>query len=313
MAESRIAVLGAIAANVAIAATKFAVAAATGSSAMLSEAIHSVVDSGNGALLLVGLKLSARPASEEHPFGHGKELYFWSLIVAVLIFGVGGGVSFYEGIVHIRNPVRVDDPTWTYAVLGAAAVFESISFTIAWRQFSRTRRGRPLWSALHGSKDPATYTVLAEDAAALTGLALAAIGIAAADRFDRPELDGVASLGIGLLLAGVAVLLIREARGLVVGEGIRPETARDVRAIASDEPGVRRVGPVRSMYLGPDDVLVAFDVGVDGTLHAADVADAVARIEDRLRERYPLLRRIYIEVTRDPRPDARPSVATRAR
>src|SRR4051794_33553869 len=187
MAESKTAVYGAIAANVAIAVTKFIVAGITGSSAMLSEGIHSAVDTFNGVLLLVGLKLSQRPATPNHPFGHGKELYFWSLIVAVLIFGLGGGVSFYEGVQHIRHPEPLTDPKWNYIVLGAAVVFEGASFTVALRQFLSAKGDTPFWKALRRSKDPTTYTVLAEDSAALLGLGVAAVGIYASHRLNIPE------------------------------------------------------------------------------------------------------------------------------
>jgi len=230
---------------------------------MLSEGIHSTVDTFNGVLLLVGLKLSQRPATPEHPFGHGKELYFWSLIVAVLIFGLGGGMSFYEGVQHIRNPEPMQDPLWNYVVLGGAGVFEGASFVIALRQFLKEAGGTPFWEALHRSKDPTTYTVLAEDSAALAGLVVAALGIALSHRFEKPELDGAASLIIGLLLAGVALALIRESRGLLIGEGIRPETARAIRSIALGQPKVRDVGRVLSMYIGPDDVLVTMDLDFD--------------------------------------------------
>src|SRR6478609_6541684 len=171
MAESRLAIYGAIGANLAIAVTKFIAAGITGSSSMLSEGIHSLVDTGNGALLLVGLKQSQKPASPAHPFGRGKELYFWSLIVGVLIFGLGGGVSFYEGVLHVREPAPLEDAFWNYVVLGCAAVFEGASFTLAFRQFTRERGDTPFWQALHTSKDPSTYTVMAEDSAALAGLA----------------------------------------------------------------------------------------------------------------------------------------------
>src|SRR6476469_9117565 len=166
MADSKIAVYGAIAANVAIAVTKFIVAGVTGSSAMLSEGVHSLVDTGNGLLLLVGMKRSQRPASAAHPFGHGKELYFWSLIVGVLIFGLGGGVSVFEGIQHMRNPEPMGDPFWNYVVLALAAVFESISLAIGLRQFRRENPGQSFWHALSISKDPSTFTVIAEDSAA---------------------------------------------------------------------------------------------------------------------------------------------------
>ena len=295
MANSKVAIYGAIAANVAIAVTKFVVAGITGSSAMLSEGVHSAVDTFNGVLLLVGLRLSQRPATPEHPFGHGKELYFWSLIVAVLIFGLGGGVSFYEGVQHIRHPEPMQDPTWNYVVLAAAALFEGSSFVIALRQFLKTAGPTPFLEAFHRSKDPTTYTVLAEDAAALVGLVIAGIGIALGHRLDMPELDGAASLLIGLLLAGVAVLLIRESRGLLIGEGIRPETARAIRGIALAQPKVRDVGRILSMYVGPDDVLVTMDLDFDDGTAAADAAAAIAAVERQVRERYPMIRRLFIE------------------
>ncbi|MBL0427108.1 cation diffusion facilitator family transporter [Ramlibacter alkalitolerans] len=298
MAESKIAIYGAIAANVAIATTKFIVAGATGSSAMLSEGIHSLVDTGNGALLLVGLRRSQRPPSQQHPFGHGKELYFWSLIVAVLIFGVGGGVSFLEGVLHVKNPNPLEDPHWNYIVLGCAFVFEGISFAIAFRQFTRERGDTPFWKALHTSKDPATYTVMAEDAAALLGLVIAAIGVFFSHRLDMPRVDGVASIAIGLLLAGVAILLIRESRGLLVGEGVSPETAQAIQAIARAEPGVHEVGPVLSMYVGPEDVLVTFSLAFAPDVPASDVAASIRRIEQTVRERFPKVRRIFLEPVR---------------
>jgi len=295
MAESTTAVYGAIAANVAIAVTKFAVAGVTGSSAMLSEGIHSLVDTGNGALLLVGLRRSRRPSSQEHPFGHGKELYFWSLIVAVLIFGLGGGVSLYQGILHMIEPPQLKEPLWNYVVLACAAVFEGISFAIAWRQFGRQRGDTPFWEALRTSKDPANYTVLAEDFAALVGLAIAAAGVFASESLRMPRLDGAASALIGVLLAAVATVLIRESRGLLVGEGIKPETADAIRAIVREERGVRDVGAVLSMYIGAEEVLVTLDVLFDPATTAGDAAAAIHRIEHRIRERFPKIRRIYIE------------------
>jgi cation diffusion facilitator family transporter len=295
MAESRLAIYGAIGANVAIAITKFVVAGVTGSSAMLSEGIHSAVDTGNGILLLIGTHLSERPASAEHPFGHGKELYFWSLIVAVLIFGVGGGVSFYEGVLHWRQPAPLEDAKWNYVVLAAAAVFEGISFTIALRQFRRETRGQPFWRALHGSKDPTTFTVLAEDSAALAGLAIAAAGVYASHRLGMPKLDGAASMLIGLLLAGVAVLLIHESRSLLVGEGIRPETVQRVRELALSHAEIERVGKPLSMYVGRDAVLLTLDVEFRAGTPAEQVARTVAALEREVRQRFPVIRHIYVE------------------
>jgi cation diffusion facilitator family transporter len=310
MAKSRVSIYAAIAANVAIAVTKFVVSGITGSSAMLSEGIHSAVDTFNGVLLLVGLKLSQRPATPEHPFGHGKELYFWSLIVAVLIFGVGGGLSFYEGVQHVLHPEPMRNPVWNYVVLGVAAVFEGSSLAIALRQFLKQAGDTPFWEALHRSKDPTTYTVLAEEAAALVGLLVAAVGIALSYRFDKPEWDGVASLLIGLLLAGVAVALVRESRGLLIGEGIRPETARAIRSLALEQPKVRDVGRILSMYIGPDDVLVTMDLDFEDATEAADAAAAIAAIERQVRDRYPMIKRLFIEAGTAParerwsRPDA---------
>src|SRR6187455_1501446 len=202
MADSRLAVFGAIAANAAIAVMKFVGAAATGSSAMLSEGIHSVVDTGDGVLLLVGMHLAGRPADERHPFGYGKELYFWSLIVAVLIFGVGGGVSIYEGILRLLEPRPVEDAGWSYAILGGAALFEGASLGVAIRQFRRSIAGAPFWASLRSSKDPTLYTVIAEDSAALAGLAAAATGVFGSHALGMPAFDAGASVVIGLLLCG---------------------------------------------------------------------------------------------------------------
>ena len=295
MTKSNIAIYAAVTANVGIAVTKFAVAGMTGSSAMLSEGIHSAVDAFNGVLLLVGLRRSRRPATTEHPFGHGKELYFWSLIVAVLIFGMGGGVSIFEGVQHIRHPEPMRDPAWNYIVLGIAGIFESASFIVALRQMRKQAGDTPFWEALQRSKDPTTYTVLAEDSAALVGLAVAAAGISLSHRFDMPELDGAASLVIGLLLAGVAVALIRESHGLLIGEGIRPETARAIRGMALEQGKVRDVGRILSMYVGPDDVLVTMDLDFDDGTTAADAAAAIAALERMVRARYPVIRRLFIE------------------
>jgi cation diffusion facilitator family transporter len=293
--SSPIAVYGAIAANVAIAITKFTVAGLSGSSAMLSEAIHSTVDSCNGALLLVGLRRSRLPANAEHPFGHGKELFFWSLIVAVLIFGVGGGMSFYEGVQHLRRPEPIVDARWSYLVLAFAALFEGASFAVALRQFRAGSGKLPFWQAMHRSKDPAIYTVLAEDGAALLGLAMAGAGIAASQLTGRPEFDGAASLAIGLLLCGVAIMLVHEARQLLVGEGVQRETATAIQELAVAQPGVQRASRPLSMYVGADEVLLALDVEFESGLPARLIATTVDELEAEIRRRYPRIKRIYIE------------------
>jgi cation diffusion facilitator family transporter len=294
---SSIALYGAISANVLIAITKFIVGGITGSSAMLSEGVHSAVDTFNGVLLLVGKRLSKRPATPEHPFGHGKELYFWSLIVAVLVFGLGGGVSLYEGVQHIRHPEKLTDPFWNYVVLAMAGLFEGSSFTIALREFLKKKPAEVgFWTAVLRSKDPSNFTVLAEDSAALVGLAIAALGVWSSHAWNRPELDGAASVAIGVLLAGVAALLIRESRGLLIGEGLSPRTAEAIRNIARAEPAVDDVGAVLSMYLGPDEVLVTMDFDfADGTL-ADDAAAVIQNVEREVRKRYPMIRRLFVGV-----------------
>jgi cation diffusion facilitator family transporter len=296
MAESKLAVYGAMGANVAIAVTKFIAAAITGSSSMLSEGIHSMVDTGNSCLLLIGLNRSRRPPTREHPYGHGKELYFWTLIVGVLIFGVGGGVSFYEGILHLRHPPPLEDPLWNYAVLACAAVFESISFSLGWKQFNAERKGRPVLQALQTSKDPATLTVMAEDSAALVGLALAACGVFFSHWLQRPELDAIASMAIGELLAGVAVVLIAASRDLLIGEGVSVATARELRDMALQD-GFTQVGPILSMFMGPHEALVTLSVQADPARASGEVAAAVQGLEARVRERWPVIKRVYIEVS----------------
>ena len=298
MADSKLAVFGAIGANVAIAVMKFVGAAATGSSAMLSEGIHSTVDTGDGLLLLVGMRLADRPADERHPFGYGKELYFWSLIVAVLIFGVGGGVSIYEGILNLIDPKPVEDAGWSYAILGAAALFEGTSFLIALRQFKKSIEGAPFWQSLRRSKDPTLYTVMAEDSAALLGLAAAAVGIYGSHALRMPAFDAGASIVIGLLLCSVSSLLIFQSRKLLVGEAVDEEMAEAIRRIAENEKEVHRAGWPLTMHLGPDDVLLAFDVEFRDEVAAEDIARAVDRIEQAIRERFPEIGRIYIESRR---------------
>ena len=309
MAESKIAVYGAVAANLAIATMKFVGAAATGSSAMLSEGIHSVVDTGDGVLLLVGMHLAGRPADERHPFGYGKELYFWSLIVAVLIFGVGGGVSIYEGILRLLEPKPVEDAGWSYAILGGAALFEGASLGVAIRQFRRSIAGAPFWASLRSSKDPTLYTVIAEDSAALAGLAAAATGIYGSHALGMPAFDAGASVVIGLLLCGVSSLLILQARRLLVGEAVDTAMAEAIRAIAQDEPSVHRAGWPLTMHLGPDDVLLALDAEFKTGVPAEEVERAINRMEAAVRERFPEIGRIYIESRRVSAAEAEPEAA----
>lgn len=295
-AESKTAIFAAIGGNLAIAIMKFAAAAFTGSSAMLSEGIHSLVDTGNGGLLLLGIHKSKQPADATHPFGYGKELYFWSLIVAVLIFGVGGGISIYEGITHLIHPSPLEDPFWSYVVLGLAVVFEGIVFVIAFRAFQALKgEDENIWQAIKSSKDPTTFTVLFEDAAALLGLIVAFAGIFLAHYFNNPYLDGAASILIGVILASVAVFLAYESKGLLIGEGADPETLENIRKLAEAAAGVKKVMNPLTMYFGPRTILLTVDIEFDKKLSAMEVEEAVDRLEKNIRSQYPDIKHIYIE------------------
>lgn len=293
--ESTVAVYGAIAANLVIAVCKFFAAFVTGSSAMISEGIHSIVDTGNQLLILLGIHRSQRPADDTHPFGYGKELYFWSLIVAMLLFGLGGGMSFYEGIRHIRHPRPLEDPTWNYVVIGIAVLVEGAAWWIALRQLLKTRGDRSVWQALRSSKDPAVYTVLAEDTAAILGLLTAFLGIYLGHRLDSPYFDGGASLVIGVILAATAVFLARESKGLLVGESADLAMLESIRRLAASEPGVKWVGRPLTMYFGPQQILLNLEVQFRDHLSAAETAAAVDRVEQVIRREHPQIKRIFIE------------------
>lgn len=288
--------MAAIVGNVCIAAVKFVAAGLTGSSAMISEGIHSLVDTGNGGLLMYGLRRGTRPADEAHPFGHGMELYFWSLIVAVSIFGIGGGMSIYEGITHMRHPVSLEDPTINYIVLAVAVLFEGYSFSVAWRTFRKTRGSRRTLAAIHHGKDPSLFTVLFEDSAALLGLAVAFVGVFLSHQLDAPVLDGLASVVIGCILVVAALWLAYESRSLLVGEAADPEMVAAIREIVLADPAVTGLGVVLTMHLGPDDVLLNIEVRFRGGLPAEEIHEAIHRIEARIAEPYPEVSRVFIEV-----------------
>jgi cation diffusion facilitator family transporter len=308
MAEgSKLTVYGAIAANVAIATSKFVAAGFTGSSAMVSEGIHSLVDCGNGCLLLLGMRLSKRPADETHPFGHGMETYFWSLVVAILIFGVGGGMSVYEGITHIRHPAPLQDPTWNYWVLGVAGLFETISLVIGLREFLATKdKDKTFLQSVRTSKDPTVFTVVFEDSAAILGLVLAFLGVWLGHRFHNPCFDGGASIAIGVLLAGVAAFLAYESKGLLIGESADPEVLASIRRLAAADPAVTSVEPPMSMQLGPHEILVNLGVRFHGHLSADEVEAAVDRLEETIQEKHPDVKHLTIEADHIERPVENP-------
>ncbi|AOO81328.1 cation diffusion facilitator family transporter [Bosea vaviloviae] len=284
---SRRVIYAALAGNLLIALTKFGAAAYTGSSAMLSEGIHSLVDTGNGLLLLYGLRRAARPPDPLHPLGHGRELYFWSFIVALLVFAVGAGVSFYEGVIHILEPHHATDLLVNYGVLGMSVAFEGYSWTIALREFRLTKGDVGYLDAVRQSKDPSVFTVLFEDTAALIGLAIAFIGISAAAYFDAPILDGVASLGIAAVLGTTAIFLARESKALLLGEAAMPEVQQAILAIARADEAVRSVNGMTTVHLGPHDIVVALSLEFEDDLTTAEIEASVARIEKLIRSAEP--------------------------
>jgi cation diffusion facilitator family transporter len=295
VSQSRKVIIAALAGNAAIAGTKFAAAAYTGSSAMLSEAIHSLVDTGNQLLLLHGLRRAARPPTPQHPFGHGLELYFWTFVVAILIFGAGAGVSVLEGIERIRAPHPVENVWVNYAVLGASLLFEGAVWIVALREFRAEKGSRPWLEAVRASKDPTVFTVLFEDTAALIGLLVALVSLLLANALSWPMLDGIASVLIGAILAATAAFLAYECLGLLTGESANPEVRASVRRIATAEPSVERLNEALTMHFGPRDVLVALSLDFHDARSAAEVEAAVTRIERAIKSAHPEVRRVFVE------------------
>ena len=293
ISKSKIAIYAAIAGNMAIAVTKFVAAAFTGSSAMLSEAIHSVVDTGNGWLMLLGVRKSRKPPDSDHPFGHGHELYFWTLIVGVLMFAVGGGMSVYEGIIHILHPALPENVVWSYAVLGMAVVFEGTTWLFGWKAFTSERGRKGVFQTIHETKDPSSFTVLLEDSAALLGLVVAFVAIFLGNQLGLPHLDGVASVLIGLLLCGVAVLMVYESKGLLIGEGLDHESLRSIRALVEADPAVERVGHLHTMYLGAHEVLLTIELRFRSNITSVEVRQAARRLRETIQSQHPDVSRIF--------------------
>ncbi len=293
--SSKTVIYAALIGNGLIAITKFVAAAFTGSAAMLSEAVHSVVDTGNQGLLLYGIRRSNRPPDELHPFGYGMELYFWAFVVAILIFAGGAGISAYHGIEKILHPEPLENAYVNYIVLGLAMVFEAVAWWVAFKAFRATKGSLGYLEAVRRSKDPALFTVLFEDSAAMLGLIVAFVGIALGQALGMPVLDGVASLMIGIILALTAALLAYEAKGLLIGEGVEPETRRGIRTLIGVQPGILRLNELRSMHLGPEEVLLTISVDFASDLTADQVEAAISRIEREIKTRYPEVRRVFIE------------------
>ncbi len=293
----KLVIYAALAGNLAVSAVKFAAAAFTGSTAMLSEAVHSLVDTGNPALLLVGLRQAAERPTAGHPFGHGLRLYFWSFVVAILIFGLGAGVSVLGGIQKIVAPRPVTDIWVNYIVLGAAFLIEGSTLVVGLRAFSRTKGRRGWFEALRHSKDPSVFTVVLEDSAALLGLCVAALGLFLSQALRAPVFDGIASVLVGLLLASAAWFLASQCHGLLTGEAAAPEICANVRRLAHQQ-GVRRVNDVMSMHFGPNDVLLALSIEFEDNLSSGAVQDTVTEIEQRIQGTHPEMTRIFVEAQR---------------
>lgn len=282
--------------NLAIAIAKYAASIATGSAAMTAEAIHSTVDAGNSALLLLGLHRSAKPADERHPFGYGREIYFWSLVVAVVIFGAGGVAAILEGSTRLFEPYELQNIAWNYAVLGTALVFESVSWTVAYRAILKENPGVTPFAAARRSKDPSLFVVLFEDTAAITGLLIALIiGTAGAVVFPSAHLDAVASLLIGLLLIATAVYLMNRTRSLLVGESGDEEVVTGIRALLVADPRVASVHRILTSQMSPGHVLLNLDVRFNGNIANMDLPETIQDVEQAIRESFPVVQEVFIE------------------
>lgn len=291
---SNLVLYGALAANGGIAVAKFVAAGITGSSAMLTEGFHSVVDSFNELLLLYGKRRAARPADADHPFGYGRELYFWSLVVALLIFAVGAGFSIYEGAVHLLHPEPLRDPTINYVVLGVAFALEAGSWWLAMRSTRAARRELGLAAFLRQVRDPSNVIVLLEDSAALLGIVLAAAGILATQLTGDALWDGAASIAIGLVLATVATLLARMSKALLIGEPPDPRMDADIRRRVLAMPGVTGVNHMRAIHTGPQQVFVAMSVDFDDAMTVGVLERRLAELRSELLQRWPSISGIYI-------------------
>ena len=296
--ESPRAVIAAVLANIAIGIVKFVAAFFSGSSAMISEGVHSIVDSGNGLLILLGMRRAQRRPDLAHPFGYGQELYFWTLVVAVMIFALGGGVSLYEGIsrIHEITPeTTLGDPTLTYVIIAISAAIEGASFTVALREFNAARGDMSPLRFIKEAKDPSTFTVVLEDGAAELGLLIAFLGTFLGHALGNPYFDGIASILIGVLLAGVAVVLLRETKGLLIGEGLRADEVREVERIVKSDPLVIECGRVLSLYLGPHDMLLAVDVTFEDGAERDNIDASIDAIESAIVSAFPQTTRIFVE------------------
>ncbi|HEV2622025.1 MAG TPA: cation diffusion facilitator family transporter [Frateuria sp.] len=288
-------VYAALAGNLAIAVAKFVAADFSGSSAMLSEGVHSLVDTANELLLLYGMHRASKPPDAIHPFGHGRELYFWSFIVALLVFALGAGVSLFEGVGHLHRPEPMSDPLINYLVLGVSMMFEGGSWYLAVREFRSVKGAMGYFEAFRKSKDPSTFTVLLEDSAALIGLLIAFAGVACAQALDMPRLDGAASIGIAVVLAVAAGLLARESKGLLIGEPAHPKLRDSLLEIAAADPGVGHVNGVLTVQMGPHTVVAALSAEFEDGLTTPQIEECINRIEQAIKSRHAEVTSLFIK------------------
>ncbi|MDZ7713838.1 MAG: cation diffusion facilitator family transporter [Rhodovibrio sp.] len=294
-ADHKKVIYAALAGNALIAVTKFVAAGITGSSAMLAEGIHSVVDTGNQGLMLHGTARAKKPADDRHPFGYGRELYFWAFVVAILIFAVGAGVSLYEGVAKVLDPHPVTNPVVNYVVLLLAMGFEGWAFSVALKEFKQIRGERGFLQAVREAKDPTVITVLFEDTAALSGLVVAFLGVGTAHLFGWPVMDGVASIVIGVILGLTAFFLAYETKGLLVGESALPHVTAGIRGVVREEADVERLNQVLTLQLGPDDVLATVSVEFADGLPTGRIEQAIARLDQAIKQAQPEVTSVYIE------------------
>ena len=293
--SSKKVIYAALVGNFLIAVTKFVAASITRSSAMLSEGIHSLVDTGNQVLLLHGIRRAKQPPDAHFPFGHGKEIYFWSFIVAILIFAVGAGVSVYEGLRHLRHPEPMESPYVNYIVLGLAVLFEGVAWFIAWRAFRVAKGQRGYFRAVHEVKDPTLFVVLFEDSAALAGLFVAFLGVLLTDLTGNLLFDGMASILIGMILGATAIWLAYETKSLLIGESADPEVSSRIREIAEAYPEINRVNEVLTLHMGPEYILVNMSVDYLDTATAEQIETITAEMTRRLKSELPRVKRVFAE------------------
>ncbi len=295
MNNNKKSIYSALVANLLIALTKFLAGSFTNSSSMISEGIHSTVDTMNQILILYGLKRSKKAPDQSHPFGYGKELYFWSFVVSILIFGLGGALSIYQGIIHIRNPEPMKDPFWNYVVLILSLIFEGTSFIIAMKEFNKTRNGMGWWKAMIKSKDPSSFLVLFEDGAAVAGLITVMILMALSHALKIPELDGLASIIVGLLLVFVSFILARESRSLLMGEGIASKTRNEIASLVEQDVCVIKTKNILSTYQSPEDVILMLIIDFKDHLDTEDITEAINRIRTTIKNEFKFIHYVIIQ------------------